>query len=194
MSRFSVALPGRLVLAFGLFTIASPAALCQLHSNTASVALTANLAESLTVTATPNAVTFNLVAGGKSTGSAPVAITTTWALNSNRSTVTLTGYFSSAAAALTSGGASPANIPTSEVFGEVTTGTPTTYTAFTQSPRRNGLGVAGASLVLFTQAITKANRSSHRTDNLNLQINLAGNPQLPAGQYTGTLNLQAQDL
>ncbi|MGB6133185.1 MAG: hypothetical protein WBG54_15510 [Acidobacteriaceae bacterium] len=194
MSRFSAILPGRLVLALGLLTVASPAALCQLNSRTASVALTATLAESLTVAATPNAVTFNLVSGGKSTGSAPIAITTTWAMRRRRSAVTLTGYFSSAAAALTSGGTPAANIPTSEVFGEVSTGTPTTYTAFTQSPARNGLGVSGASLVLFTQAITTANRSSRRTDDLNLQINLTGNPQLPAGEYTGTLNLQAQEL
>ncbi len=194
MRRFSVIPAGRLVLALGLLAVSGPAASCQLNSRTASVAITATLAESLTVAATPGAVTFNLVSGGKATGSAPITITTTWAMTRGRSTVTLTGYFSSSAAALTSGGTSPANIPTSDVFAEVTTGTPTTWTAFTQSPRRNGLGVSGASLVLFTQTIAAANRSSSRTDDLSLQINLSSNPQLPAGQYTGTLNLQAQDL
>lgn len=193
MRRFSVILPGRLVLALGLLAVSAPAALCQLNSRAASVAITATLADSLTVAATPAAVSFNLVTGGKSTGSAPVVITTTWAMGATRSTITLTGYFSSAVSALTTGGTAAANIPTSDVFGEVTTGTPTTYTAFTQSPRRNRPGVAGASLVLFTQAVTAAKPSSSRTDALNLEINLATNRQLPAGQYTGTLNLQAQD-
>ncbi len=194
MRRFTAILPGRLVLALGLLAVASPAALCQLNSNTATVSLSATLPESLTVAATPSAVSFNLVAGGTATGSAPVAITTTWVMQASRSTVTVTGYFSSATAALTSGGTSPVNIPTSEVFGQVTTGAPTTYTAFTQSPTGNGLGVSGASLVLFQQAISGTNRASNRTDNLNLQINLASQPQLPAGSYTGTLNLQAQAL
>lgn len=194
MRRFSAILPGRLVLALGLLAVTTPAALCQLNSNTATVSLNATLAESLTVAATPSAVNFNLVAGGTATGSAPVAITTTWVMSGSRSTVTLTGYFSSATAALTSGGTSPVNIPTSEVFGQVTTGSPTTYTAFTQSPSGTGLGVSGASLQLFQQAISGTNRASNRSDNLNLQINLTGQPQLPAGTYTGTLNLQAQAL
>jgi len=194
MRHLSSILPGKLILALGLLAIATPAALCQLNSNTATVSLNASLAESLTVAATPSAVNFALVAGGTATGSAPVAITTTWVMSGSRSTVTLTGYFSSATAALTSGGSSPVNIPTSEVFGQVTTGAPTTYTAFTQSPTGTALGVAGASLVLFQQAISGTNRASNRSDNLNLQINLAGQPQLPAGTYTGTLNLQAQAL
>lgn len=194
MRRFSAILPGRLVLALGLLAVTSPAALCQLNSNTATVSLNATLAESLTVAATPSAVNFTLVAGGTATGSAPVAITTTWVMQGSRSTVTLTGYFASASAALTSGGSSPVNIPTSEVFGQVTTGSPTTYTAFTQSPGTGGVGVAGASLVLFQQAISGTNRAANRSDNLNLQINLTSQPQLPAGTYTGTLNLQAQAL
>ncbi|MGB6134234.1 MAG: hypothetical protein WCC14_08350 [Acidobacteriaceae bacterium] len=194
MRSFSAILPGRLVLALGLLAITSPAALCQLNSNTATVSLNATLAESLTVAATPSAVNFALVAGGTATGSAPVAITTTWVMQGSRSTVTLTGYFASATAALTSGGTSPVNIPTSEVFGQVTTGSPTTYTAFTQSPGTGGVGVAGASLVLFQQAISGTNRASNRSDNLNLQINLSSQAQLPAGTYTGTLNLQAQAL
>jgi hypothetical protein len=33
-----------------------------------------------------------------------------------------------------------------------------------------------------------------RTDTLNMEINLEGLPQLPAGTYSGTLYLQAQML
>jgi hypothetical protein len=180
-----------LVLALGVIIIASPAAFCApLNSNSSSVALTATLAESLTISATPSAVSFPLISGGTATGSAPVAITTTWVLSGARASVTLTGWFANSAQALTNGGT--VYIPSSEVLGQVTTGAPTAFTAFTQSP--TGLGVAGASLVLFTNAITSTNYSANRTDNLNLEINLATQPQLPAGVYTGTLNLQAQAL
>ena len=108
-------------------------AVCQLNSNTASVALKATLGESLTVAATPSTVTIPLVSGGTATGTSPVAITTTWVLSATRTAVTLVGYFSSATAALTDGAATPANIPASEVLGQVTTGTPTSFTAFTQT-------------------------------------------------------------
>jgi hypothetical protein len=56
------------------------------------------------------------------------------------------------------------------------------------------LGTAGAALTLFSQSLSSTNRTANRTDNLNLEINLASQPQLPAGSYTGTLNIQAQAL
>jgi hypothetical protein len=178
------------VLAFlGLF--GSVPALAQLNSNTQAISLTATLGESLTIAATPTSVSFTLVKGGTATGSAAVAITTTWILGPSRANLTLVGYFASTTAALTDGLSTPDLIPTSEVLGQVTTGSPTTFTAFTQSP---GLGTAGAGLTLFTVALTSSNRTGTRTDNLNLEINLASQPQLPAGSYTGTLTLQAQAL
>ncbi|MGA3222698.1 MAG: hypothetical protein ABSC65_02995 [Acidobacteriaceae bacterium] len=173
------------------FILGTSAALCQLNSNTASVALKATLGESLTVAATPSTVAIPLVSGGTATGTSPVAITTNWVLSASRTAVTLVGYFSSATAALTDGAATPDNIPASEVLGQVTTGTPTSFTAFTQTAP---LGAAGAGLTLFTQALTETNRTANRTDNLNLEINLAAQPHLPAGSYTGTLNIQAQAL
>jgi len=116
-----------------LFILGTSAALCQLNSNTASVALKATLGESLTVAATPSAVAIPLVSGGVATGTSPVAITTTWVLSASRTTVTLVGYFASATVALTDGAATPDNIPASEVLGQMTTGTPTSFTAFTQT-------------------------------------------------------------
>jgi hypothetical protein len=92
---------------------------------------------------------------------------------------------------LTDGLSTPDNIPSSEVLGQVTSGTPTSYTAFTQS---NTVGTANGGLLLYTQTLTSSNRSSNRTDNLNLEINLGAQPQLPAGSYTGLLNIQAQAL
>ena len=77
------------------------------------------------------------------------------------------------------------------MLGQVGTGS---FTAFTQGPDAGGVGTAGASLNLFTQAITSANFNSSKAVSLNLEINLASQPQLPAGTYTGTLNLQADAL
>ncbi len=183
--------PAKLISVLALLTLATPAAFCQLNSNTASVVLKATLGESLTVAATPSTVAIPLVSGGTATGTSPVAITTSWVLSSTRSTVTLVGYFASSSAALTDGAATPDNIPSSEVLGQVTTGTPTSFTAFTQTAP---IGAAGAGLTLFTQSLSATNRATNRTDNLNLEINLASQPQLPAGSYTGTLNIQAQAL
>jgi hypothetical protein len=100
--------------------------------------------------------------------------------------VTLYGYFDVPAQALTDGAGS--NIPTSWVEGQMATGTPTTYTAFTQT---NPVGPAGGSLSLFSSAITGINKVSNRTDNLDLRINLTGQT-LPAGTYAGVLRLQAR--
>jgi hypothetical protein len=182
----------KLVFVLVLSTLVTSAAYSQaLNSNTATVSLTATLGESLTVAATPTAVTFALVSGGTATGNVPVAVTTTWILSGSRTSVALVGYFASATAALSNAGPPVVNIPTSEVLGQMTTGTPTTFTAFTQTASP---GPAGAGLTLFTVPITAANRVFTRTDNLSLQINLTSQPQLPAGTYTGTLNLQAQAL
>ncbi|WP_263366710.1 hypothetical protein [Edaphobacter bradus] len=181
----------RSLCTLAVLLLISPAAFSQLNSSTASVSLTATLGESLTISATPSAVNFALVAGGIAAGSSPVAITTTWVLGSGRANVVLDAYFSSTSAALTFAGPPVSNIPTSAVLGQVTTGTPTAFTSFTQTA---ALGTAGAGLTLFTQSLSSANRASSRTDNLNLEINLASLPQLPSATYTGTLTLQAQAL
>jgi hypothetical protein len=181
-------------IAAGIFLLSpllfSPSLVAQLDSSTASVSLTATMSESLTVAATPSSVTFTLVPGGTALGSAPVAITTTWVVSESRANVILDAYFSSTTLAL-SGGSPLIKIPPAEVLGQVLTGTPTAYTAFTQTA---ALGTAGAGLTLFTQAISSSNYSATRTDNLTLEINLASQLQVPAGTYTGTLTIQAQAL
>ncbi len=148
---------------------------------------------SLSITASPSSVSFSLIAKGVATGSNAVSITTTWGGNVCifTCTVNLYAYFSSATAALSGGGSPVVDIPSSEVLGEVPTGSPTTFTAFTQS---NPLGGAGASLELFTQSFTLYTGGGSRTDSLSLEINLANQPQLPAGSYSGTLYIQAQSL
>jgi hypothetical protein len=146
---------------------------------------------SISVAATPSLVSFQLNPGGTATGSSAVSITTTYGLSVCLATCTvkLYAYFASATAAL-SGGTPIAYIPSSEVLGQVPTGTPTTFTAFTQS---GALGGAGASLLLYTQAFLLASLpGGSRTDALSLEINLAGQPQLPAATYTGVLYIEAQ--
>lgn len=179
-----------LFLAAVLVLASTPqASLSQTNSNVSNVTLTATLLESLTIAAAPSAVTFNLVSGGVANGSAPVVVTTTWVLLATRTTVRLYGYFASSAVALTDGVSH--DLASSLVFGQVTTGLPTTFTAFTQT---GPFGGAGASLQLFSQSITLLNLSGTRTDTLSLRIDLTSAPQTPAGVYTGTLQIQAQAL
>ncbi len=143
---------------------------------------------SLSVSATPSGVSFTLVSGGAAIANSPVSITTDWS-GLKGTTLSLYGYFTSSAAALT-GSLSGDGIPSSCVFGQMATGLPTSNTAFTQT---NPLGGAGASLELFSQAISN-NGVGNRTDALNLTIDLTSLPTLPADTYTGTLIIQAQDL
>jgi hypothetical protein len=52
------------------------------------------------------------------------------------------------------------------------------------------VGVAGGSLQLFSQAVAAGSFFGSRTDQLDLRLNLAGTTTM-AGDYTGTLNVQA---
>jgi len=114
----------------------------------------------------------------------PVNITTTCDLNAGTNVV-LVGSFATPAQALASGG----NFITSAfVKGRMTTGTPTSFTAFTAAGVGT-IGTAGGSLTLFTQSA--ATPAGNRTDNLDLQLDLTGHANLVPGTYSGTLNLQA---
>ena len=176
---------------FVLLAAGQPRAFAQLNSSAQTVTLNATLAEALTISATPSGINFNLVQGGIATASAPVAVSTSWLLKSTRANIAVFAWFTTPSAALSDGASTPNNIPSTEILGQVSSGTPTSYTAFTQS---TALGTASGSLQLFTQALSASSRALTRTDNLNLQINLTAQPQLPAGTYSGILNLQAQAL
>ena len=177
---------------FALFVLPGSA---QITSNAPAVTLTAVLAESISITVPTTQVNFALTQAGTVAGSAGVSVTTNWLLGIGRANVVLDAYFASASAALTLTGApngtTPAVIPASAVLGEMTTGTPTSFTAFTGTA---ALGPAGSGLTLYTQPLSATNRFGTRTDTLLLEINLSGLPQLPAGTYTGTLTLQAEAL
>jgi hypothetical protein len=191
ISRFKkISIAAAAIVSAALIPATSFAAPSPLNSNAPTVALNGTLSESLTVSATVATVNFTLVPGSTVNGSAAIPITTTWILLPSRTSVQLYGYFASSAAALTDGYTAPDNIPSSAVLGQVPTGTPTSYTAFSQTA--TGFGAASASLLLYTQAIALASHNfvGTRTDNLSLEI--ATPATLPAGTYTGTLTLQAQ--
>lgn len=168
----------------------SGAASAQVLSGTGNVSLAATLTQALTVSVTGgSSVNFALTQNAPADGDVPTIVRTAWNVNPGQTgSVTLYGYFNVPAQALTDGAGN--NIPSSWVMGRMATGTPTSYTAFTQT---NPVGPAGGSLALFTTTITGINKNSSRTDNLNLRIDLTGRT-LATGTYTGVLRIQARAL
>jgi hypothetical protein len=180
--KLSLAILASVVLFSALFASAQ-----SLNSGAQPIALNAQLAESLTVSLSANAVNFTLATGSATNaGSTNVTATTAWVLKPGRTQVTVDAYFASAAAALTDGAGN--NIPSSAFKVSDNGGA--------SSPLVNtvAFGAANAGLRLATVAITGANKNSNRTDNMAFNIDLSGGtlPQLPAATYTGTLNIQAQ--
>ena len=169
---------------------AGTAAQAQTLSNIGNITLNASAAQTLTVSVTSGStVNFTLAQGAAAAGDVSPAISTSWNLNPGLTgAVTLFGYFNTPSAALTDG---TYDIAATYVKGRMTTGSVATYTAFTQT---NAVGPASGSLLLFTEAITGANKIKTRSDNLDLQIDLAGSPTVPASSYTGTLRVQARAL
>ncbi len=163
------------------------AASAQLNSGAQTIALNANLTESLTLNLSANAVNFTLAAGtAANPGSTNITATTTWVLKPGRTAVGVYAYFASSAAALTDGVGD--NIPSSAFFIADNGGASTALTSTV------AFGGANAGYQMANVAITGANKNSSRNDVMAFNINLTGGtlPQLPANTYTGTLNIQAQ--
>jgi hypothetical protein len=170
--------------AFFMAFVFVPASHAQLNSGASTVNLNAPLAESLTVSAGPATVNFALPPSGTANGSAPVTITTNWALAKSRTSVKLYAYFSTANA-LTDGVGD--NIPVANVTGSVNGGAAAAFTGATPYGGATGMTV-------FTQAISPTTgpfNSSHGPDTIALTISTTG-LSLPAATYTGVLNIQAQ--
>jgi hypothetical protein len=168
-------------------TASASLASAQLNSGAQAISLNATLAESLSVSLSANSVNFTLAAGSATNaGSGNITATTAWVLIPGRTAVKVYAYFASAAAALSDGSGN--NIPSSAFFisdnGGASTGLTNTV----------AFGGANAGLQLTNVAITGANKNSSRADAMAFNIDLSGGtlPQLSAGTYTGTLNVQAQ--
>jgi hypothetical protein len=133
----------------------------------------------------PNASTATLASitdNSNANNFTPVSLTTAWNLTAG-SSVRLIGWFATPAQALVNG---TDLIPSSKVEGRVG---PAAYAPFSAAAV-GGVGVAAGSLQLFSQPVAAGTYFGTRTDQLDLRLNLAGTTTM-AGDYTGTLNLQA---
>jgi hypothetical protein len=171
--------------ATALLLVGSSSALAQvgLTSNTATVALTATKAATLTVSPNASMATLASITDNSNANNfTPVSLTTAWNLTAG-SSVRLIGWFATPGQALVNG---TDFIPSSKVEGRVGIAA---YAPFSAAAV-GGVGVAGGSLQLFTQAVAAGSFLGTRTDQLDLRLNLVGTSTL-AGDYLGTLNLQA---
>ncbi|MBZ5722399.1 MAG: hypothetical protein LAO03_18665 [Acidobacteriia bacterium] len=147
-----------------------------------SLSVQINSGSSLSIASlTPGAV--NSFSGG------PVSITTSWtSLKSSRTAVKLYAYFASATSALQhTNSLNTTDIPSSAI--QVRMNGSGGYNPLSSTTPFNA---AASGRLLFTQTINSGNRTSSRTDAMDVQLNLTTLPQLPADTYTGTLRLQAQ--
>jgi hypothetical protein len=180
-SRLKNALLGATVLL--LIGAGNARAQVGLTSNLATVALTATKAATLSVTPTASVATLASITDGSTANNfGPVSLTTAWNLTAG-STVRLVGWFSTPAQALVNG---TDYIPSSKIEGRVGAAA---YAPFTAAAV-GSVGVAGGSLQLFSQGVGAGSRFGTRTDQLDLRLDLTGTTTM-AGDYTGTLNLQA---
>jgi len=170
---------------------ASAGAQIGLTSASGTVALSASKAASVSVLLPGgNAAT---LPGALVTGPndfTPLPVTTSWDVDpAHTAAVALVAFFDQPARALIG---PQAAIPSSAVYGRVPTGGPKSFSPLTGTALAAGqalVGTAGSTLVLFTQTISDANALGGRSDDLQMRIDLSGAPDMPAGAYTGTLNL-----
>ena len=178
------ALAGAAALAVALTLASTAEAQVGLTSNTATVTLNATKLSTLTVTpSTGTASIASITDNSAANVFSAVSLQTDWNLTAGTS-VRLVGWFATPASALANGAAV---IPSANVEGGINGGGWTPFTGAAVG----GVGVAGGSLQLFSQAVAAATYLGTRTDNLNLRLNLVGFPATSAGLYTGTLNVMA---
>jgi len=154
------------------------------NSGVQTISLNATLTDGLTVSLSTNAVTFNLVSGSSTNnGSTGVSATTSW-VSKPGNNLSVYAYFNNSASALSD--AFGDNIPSADFLLSNNGG------AYTPLTGTVAFGGGGAGLRLFNVKITGTNKTGNHTDNMLFRIDLSTLPQLPAGTYTGTLNIQAQ--
>ncbi len=155
-----------------------------INSGAQTITLNATLSDSISVNLSGNAVSFTLSAGSATNaGNTGVTATTSWISKPGKN-LSVYAYFSSSTAALTDGAGD--NIPSAnfQISNNGGAYTPLTSTVV--------FGGASAGMQLYTVKITGTNKTGNHTDNMLFNIDLSTLPQLPAGDYTGTLNIQAQ--
>ncbi len=154
------------------------------NSGAQTITLNATLTESISVNLSANSVNFTLTAGSATNaGSTGVTASTFWNAHPGRN-VHVLAYFASSTAALSDGFGD--NIPAANFSISDNGGA---NTALTNTVAFGGMN---AGLDLFTVKVTGTNKTGSHVDNMLFNIDLSTIPQLPAGTYTGTLNIQAQ--
>jgi hypothetical protein len=190
----------RRCLLIGSITLSAaicPGAKAQVNSNARTVVLNARLMESLTVSLTGGTtVNFALLANrAANAGSTTSTIQTSWVLQPGRTGVTVWAWVPNGASALTDGAGDniPAGVVTAAAAGSGSAG------GVLNSVLSGGAGVpdfvtpvAATGVQIGQVRITPGSRTGDTTTTLTWNINTAGVPQLPAGTYTGTVNIQAQ--
>jgi hypothetical protein len=154
------------------------------NSGAQTITLNALLTDSLSVNLSGNTVNFTLAPGSATNaGSTGITATTTWISRPGRN-LAVVASFASSGAALTDGASD--NIPSADfsISDNGAAYAPLTNTVI--------FGGASAGLQLYTVKITGTNKTGSHVDNMLFNIDLSTIPQLPAGTYTGTLNIQAQ--
>jgi hypothetical protein len=152
------------------------------------------LGGTLSMTASPAIVNFALVSGGPASGDSTVVLTTGWTGVSGALIVlNVYGYFSSATQALTNTTNASFAIPSASVSAAVS-GTNSNLTGFNPFNQITPFSIgSGLNLVALGSLLTLGSDGSF-SNGLNLKIDLTSQPTLPAGTYTGTLNVVAQAL
>lgn len=187
-----------LVIAAGLLVaIMSPVAKAQFNSNVGTVFLDASMPESITVRVTGGArVNFTLAPNtAANPGSTTSTIQTAWALRRGRNRVSVWAWVPNGAAALADGVGDniPARAVTAAAAGSGSAGGALNTSASGGGGVPAFIRPATATGVLIGRVrITRRNRAGSTTTTLTWNINTTVVPLLPAGTYTGIVNIQAQ--
>ena len=160
------------------------------QSNIAQIDLTARLNESLTVNVNSGTdIDFTLLPNtAANAGNLTTSVTTAWVLKPSRGAVQVWAYFASAAAAMSGTAGNLVTIPSSAIKLQVGGGANPFNAMTAVSP----FNAAASGLMIGSTVINGANKNSNRTDVLAYQIDTTVVPQLPADDYAGVMNIQAQ--
>lgn len=169
-----------------LFGVVLPANAQAIVSSTATTQLSYVVGESISVSGAPPTLAF---AGAPLPQTGNLTIVTTWNLATGRTHLDTNLFFATPTAALTDGNGH--NISSANVQANIAGGA---FSSCNTNPAIEVAGVAtagGTCNVGFGVAITSGNLAGTHSDVFVLQLTAAGISGLPAGTYTGQLNVVA---
>jgi hypothetical protein len=164
------------VLAAVLAAFFAVPAQAQVNSNVATVSLNFTQQENITVSASPASLTFN----SSGVATVPLSVTTAWNLSPTRNAISTYLYFSSVNAMTDTTGD---NIATSAFSANCGAGS----SVFGNTDPWNFNGFPA-----FNQILTAGQYSNLAGTSVSCQLQFSGASVLPAGVYSGVLNIEAQ--